>query len=106
MDDMGDQDIKRAVRDRYASHATAGTSCCGPKETVGCGCGEGTALRMMCAATGLARCGKVPFVSTFAIFGSGKTWTSEYGSADDPDRHGDRDRCARQQSRSAKHRLR
>jgi arsenite methyltransferase len=28
-----DQDIKTAVRERYAGHATAGTSCCG------CGCG-------------------------------------------------------------------
>ena len=46
-----DQDIKTAVRERYAGHATAGTSCCGigagatarPKaattEATGCGCG-------------------------------------------------------------------
>jgi transketolase len=29
---------------------------------------------MMAAAAGLASCGKIPFVSTFAIFGSGRAW--------------------------------
>ncbi len=29
---------------------------------------------MICAASGLATCGKIPFVSTFAIFGAGKVW--------------------------------
>ncbi len=29
---------------------------------------------MMGAAAGLASCGKIPFVSTFAIFGSGRAW--------------------------------
>ena len=29
---------------------------------------------MMGAAAGLASCGKVPFVSTFAIFGAGRAW--------------------------------
>ncbi len=29
---------------------------------------------MMGVAAGLASCGKIPFVSTFAIFGSGRAW--------------------------------
>lgn len=34
-------DIKEAVRDRYASHASADTSCCGPDSTgTSCGCGS------------------------------------------------------------------
>ena len=36
--------IKKAVRDRYAGHATAGTSCCGPATSgSSCGCGSATA---------------------------------------------------------------
>jgi SAM-dependent methyltransferase len=36
-------DIKQAVRERYASHATAGTSCCGAGTApAGSGCGCGT----------------------------------------------------------------
>lgn len=41
-------DIKQAVRDRYASHATQGTSCCGSSTTTSragaasCGCGSGS----------------------------------------------------------------
>ncbi len=43
--DMSDTDIKRTVREQYAEHARTSTSCCGPQETVGCGCacGEDTA---------------------------------------------------------------
>jgi len=43
-----DQDIKTAVRERYAGHATASTSCCDPDtaaatlESSGCGCGATT----------------------------------------------------------------
>ena len=29
---------------------------------------------MMGAAAGMASCGKIPFVSTFAVFGSGRAW--------------------------------
>lgn len=29
---------------------------------------------LMCIAAGLARCGKVPFVSTYAMFGCGRAW--------------------------------
>jgi len=38
-----EQDIKEAVRDRYAGHATQGTSCCGPsagKTASSCCCGS------------------------------------------------------------------
>lgn len=40
-----DQDIKTAVRDRYAASATQGTSCCGPAASAsgqGCGCSCGS----------------------------------------------------------------
>lgn len=39
-----DNEIKQAVRDRYAGHAQAGTSCCGgaSNQSSGCGCGAPT----------------------------------------------------------------
>ncbi|MHB1342325.1 MAG: arsenite methyltransferase [Coriobacteriia bacterium] len=36
-------DIKEAVRDRYAGFATTGTSCCAPSSGCGCGCGADSA---------------------------------------------------------------
>jgi arsenite methyltransferase len=35
-------EIKEAVRNRYAGHATNGTSCCGTQATSTCGCGSGS----------------------------------------------------------------
>jgi arsenite methyltransferase len=38
-------DIKEAVRDRYAGHATNGTSCCGASASASaCGCGTGASV--------------------------------------------------------------
>jgi arsenite methyltransferase len=43
-------DIKQAVRERYAGHATSGTSCCGGGASTGqsasCGCGTDTAVAL------------------------------------------------------------
>ncbi len=61
-----DQDIKTAVRERYAGHVTQGTSCCGPSggaatlgsakaaaSTAGCGCGGAGAATTSSASEAL-----------------------------------------------------
>lgn len=49
-----EDDIKRAVRDRYAGHATQGTSCCSPSSGSGCCGGSSTSLGLGYGANDLA----------------------------------------------------
>lgn len=40
MNDLSSAEIKTAVRERYAGHATSGSSCCGAGTASSCGCGD------------------------------------------------------------------
>ena len=76
-----EQDIKQAVRTRYAGHATKASSCCAP--ATGCGCGDAATVSFE-ALPDLVLTGHVDLIQ---VRGTGDAGNVVFAVAIKPDTH-------------------